>query len=240
MANPLPKKRIPHDKNCTLGKPVEWFAENKGKWSDPNLREHCTCGNNPLDVADFHRMNLPRHLWGADLEGVTASVRPQVSKFLERIHKVRANAISLYLCGDPGVGKTGAAAVVLKEARAWGYTAFYISVERLREAYKERAAFDSELSVWERCRTVDFLLLDDLRESDIKERDFTVHDIRGLIVARNDKALVTLLTSTMLPKAWEKEAPGITNAIQQSCALLHVTGKNRHVATQEDKNSIFS
>lgn len=194
-----------------------------------------------LDRDDFVRINLPRPLWGADLAGVPESVRAGVTKFLGHIKEVKTKGYSLYVCGSKGAGKSGVGALVLKEARSWGFTAYAIAVPDLRDAVRAHTAFDFESSVFDRCRTVDFLLLDDLRLTDITEKFFTINDIRNLVISRFDRGLITVITSPVLPSAWrDSNCELISDAVLKACATLEVVGEDRHAASVQSKNEFLS
>lgn len=153
---------------------------------------------------------------------------------------MRGKGISLYLHGDPGTGKTGIGVLILKEARAWGYTALFASVADLREAVRHRD-YSRESTITDKARTVDFLLLDDLCEADINEKTFNMHEVRNLLISRWDKGLVTILTSTLIPGQWrEKKAEDVANGIHKTCVSLRVTGPNRHSEQATIKSSILA
>lgn len=197
------------------------------------------CGFNPLDSVDFERMRLPFELWRASKAGLSASIHEPITNFVDRIRDVKASNVSLYLHGTKGSGKTGAGVIILKEARSWGFTAYSISVTELREAVRTHEAFDLEGSVMDRCRSVDFLMLDDLRSEDAAEKLFTINDIRNLIVSRHDRGLPTVITSLLGPTQWATLAPMIGDAFEKCCAVQHVSGPNRHQSSIESKNSFL-
>jgi len=184
-------------------------------------------------------MHLPLELWCSSKALLTASVLVPITKFSEKILEVKEKNVGLFLHGDVGSGKTGAACVVLKEARAWGFTAYAISVTELRDAVRTYAAFDSESTIMDRARNVDFLLLDDLREEDATEKIFGINDIRNLIVSRHDRGLPTIITSLLGPMAWSKLAPGVAAAAEKCCAVQKVVGDNRHEVTAKAKNEFL-
>ncbi len=231
MAKALLKKREPHLDSCFLKNP-----------NSPKAKEHtrpfCDCGENPLDEDDWRRMHIPKPLWSATFDGVTEDAKDSICKFAFRIQEVRKKSISLYISGPKGVGKSGAATMILKEARAWGFTAFSISVTQLREAIRSHTAFDNESTVMDRARNVDFLLLDDLRAEDATEKLFSINDIRNLIVNRYDRGFPTIITSVLGPMEWGI-APCINDAIQKCCATLDIQGPDRHEAEQDTKNEFL-
>lgn len=187
-------------------------------------------------------MHLPVALWDASFEHVTESAREPIRKFATRAKEVKEKGVSLYLHGTKGSGKTGAATMILKEGRSWGFTAFCLSVTELREAIRTHTPFDGESTIADRCRNVDFLLLDDLRAEDAVEKMFNINDIRNLIVSRYDRGLPTLITSPLAPMDWGKapaNAPGIRDAIEKCCAVLKIDGPDRHKQAQEAKNAFL-
>lgn len=194
-----------------------------------------------LDNEDFMRINLPRPLWSVNLAGVPEQVRPAVAKFVGHIKEVKTKGYSLYICGSKGAGKSGVASLILKEARSWGFTAYAVTVSDLRDAVRAHTAFDYETSVFDRCRTVDFLLLDDLRLTDIGEKFFTINDIRNLILSRFDRGLITVITSMVGPSDWRgNNCEMVSDAIVKACATLEVVGDDRHAASVASKNEFLS
>lgn len=202
-----------------------------------HVNKVCTCMANPLDEEDFTRMNLPKSLWDVALEGITEPAREAIKNFSGKIQKAYENGVGLYISGERGRGKTSAAIVALKEARAWGFPGYCISVSQLRDAIRAHASFDAESLVADRCRTVDFLLLDDLRAQDVDEKFFTINDVRNLIVNRYDSGLPTLVTSSVAPTEWGKLSTQIQEAVDKCCAVLTVTGKDRSKEGPQDKKS---
>jgi len=242
MANPLPKKRGPHMAGCSLNKPPEWFKTNlvNGEPSGPERAEYCSCGGNPLQVEELARMRIPRSLWGCDLAGVTDAIKTRVTNFTQRLHRAKQEASGLYLYGEAGTGKSGAAAVILKESRLWGWNSLFITTNELRDSVRDHLQFDSESSIWDRCRTVDFLVIDDLNERDIVEKFFTIHDICGLIFSRANSGLVTIVISRLFPNDWNtKSAPMVFNTIEKHLIGIEVVGENRHQIQQAKRASLL-
>jgi DNA replication protein DnaC len=230
MAKALSKQRAPHTAECSLNNPK----------AEKELRRSCNCGNNPLNEADFTRMRIPRHLWGASLGGVPVSVRESIANYLKNICKAKASGGSLLLHGVPGVGKTGTGVVVLKEARTWGFSTYATTSSELREAVRAHTTFDYESSVYEWCRTVDFLLLDDLGKTDAAEKFFTLNDIRGLILSRQDRGLITIITSTLDVNAWRLSGcDSFADALYTACLPLEITGDDLRDAAIETKAKLF-
>jgi DNA replication protein DnaC len=193
-----------------------------------------------LNEADFVRMRLPRHLWDASIGGVPESVRDSVANYLKNICKAKSSGGSLLFHGKPGRGKTGAGVVVLKEARTWGFSTYVTTTSELREAVRAHTTFDYESSVYEWCRTVDFLLLDDVGETDVTEKFFTLNDIRGLLLNRQDRGLITVVTSARDVNAWRiAKCDAFADALYKACICIEVTGADLRKEAIKIKNELL-
>lgn len=148
-----------------------------------------------LTADDMRRMNVPEGLWRTRLQWVPESVRPTVQNYCEHFDTMAEKGAGLLLWGQEGVGKSGIGAVVAKEARARGYTVFFTSIVELREAVRERRPFDESFSTLERCREVDFLVLDNLQESDVSESFVNLTTVEDLMVGRGTKLKCSILTT---------------------------------------------
>jgi len=183
---------------------------------------------------DFERMNLPEEFWRAKVNETAESVRSIVHSYLFRIPELVQKGAGLYLHGPVGVGKTGIAALVAKEARARGFTVFFIGVWELREAVKSKMQFDDSASVLDRCRNVDVLVLDNLREEDEKEYMVNGRMLEELIAYRKLKKRVTIATSRMTPMDLRGKMPGLYDATVGSLVPIAVIGDNRRVRAHQD------
>ena len=113
-----------------------------------------------LTAEDMARMNVPEGLWRTRLQWVPKSILTTMQNYCENFDTMAEKGAGLLLWGHEGVGKSGAASVIAKEARARGYTVFFTTIVELREAVRERRLFDESSSVLERCRDVNVLVLD--------------------------------------------------------------------------------
>lgn len=148
-----------------------------------------------LTAEDMARMNVPEGLWRTRLQWVPKSIFAALQNYCENFNVMAEKGAGLLLWGHEGVGKSGAATVVAKEARARGYTVFYTSIVELREAVRERRLFDESSSVLERCRDVDVLILDNLQESDVSEPHVNLAVVEDLLVGRGAKLKISILTT---------------------------------------------
>lgn len=181
--------------------------------------------------ADLERMNLPEEFWHAKVQGVSAAVRPALEKYLRRVDEMVKTGAGLMVCGAPGVGKTGVAALVLKEARARGYTAMFCRLWELREMLRSRMEFDAEMSVAERVREVDALVLDDLCAQDMTAKFFTPAEIVSLVKYRASRRRVTLVTTRMTQR--DLDTPPM-DELMDVLLLFGVTGPNLYEQRQRE------
>ena len=112
----------------------------------------------PLGIPDFERMNLPQAYWRAKVQNVAEEVRPLVARYLLKMDQMVENGVGMIVLGEPGVGKTGIAALVAKEARSRGYVVMFTSVWELRELIRAKVRFDDELSMMQRAADVPVLI----------------------------------------------------------------------------------
>ncbi len=176
--------------------------------------------------SDFERMNLPRDFWRATVQDVPEDLRDIVNRYLVNTDAMMKRGAGLLLMGDPGVGKTGIAALISKEARARGYTCYFTTIWELRECVKNRIDFETGMSVLGRCRDVHVLTLDGLDLTDKKDWNFDVHTIEELIRFRAAQRRVTIITTRLGPDVLDAEMPALLTATQGCMVALRVTGPN--------------
>ena len=191
-----------------------------------------------LGVTDFERMNLPHEFWRAVVQVVPESMRDIVTRYLVNTDAMVKRGAGMMLSGDPGVGKTGIAALVLKEARSRGYTAYFTSVWELRECVKTRIDFEDGKSVPHRCREVDVLVLDGLDEGDKKDFHFDARDIEHLIKYRGARRKVTVVTTRMSPTELASSMSGLMIAAQGCMVPLRVIGEDLRQSRSEELNRV--
>ena len=184
--------------------------------------------------ADFERMHLPEEYWRTKVSGVPESVRTAVVRYLLKIDEMCLEGIGLLLVGASGVGKSGVASLVLKEARAHGHTGWFGSVWELREMIRSRVPFADDLTMLQRARNVDVLVLDDLRPDDVTQGWFGRSEIEALVAARAASRLVTVITSRMKPAVLYRELPSLMDSVQGCMVDMAIVGANLREARQEE------
>jgi len=184
---------------------------------------------------DLTRMNLPEGFWRAKVQQVPESLRATIVRYMHRLDEMVHRPAGLLLWGGVGVGKSGAAAVVAKEARARGYTVYFVPVWELREDIRSRTMFDDTTTTLDRCRQVDLLVLDGLRGEDAKQPMFGARELEDLLSARANRRRPTLLTTQLAPRAFRDcGLAGAFEAMRGTLVALEVTGENRREAEHKD------
>lgn len=179
----------------------------------------------PLERGDLERIGLPEAFWRGKLQGLPQAAATIVVNYLDKFDRLRPNGMGLALAGPAGHGKTSLASIVARELRLRGYSVFFITTWDLREAIRTRATFDAEQPVMERIRTVDVLILDNLRAEDATDHFLGRRVIEEILVGRAVAAKPSIVTTPLVfgelddPKgAWR----GMLNAGRLTYA--HVQG----------------
>ena len=158
---------------------------------------YCSSCRHTLTANDLQRMNVPEQFWKATVPEATESVRPVIQNFIENFKLLFAQGAGIYLSGAPGVGKTSAAVVLLKAARARFKSGYFARVAELRDAIRLQHDFDADQTVLSRAREVDMLVVDAFSEVDFKLPYFKLEDLMDLVAQRGQRQRVTVVTTTL-------------------------------------------
>jgi len=172
-------------------------------------------------------MNLPEEFWRVKIQSVAESVRGTVFNYLSNTDKMLERGAGFLLTGDAGVGKTAIAALICKEVRATGNTAYFTSVWELREGTRSKLLFDGEMSLLDRCLNVDVLVLDNLCAEDAKENyNLPPRSIIELLSLRGSRKRASILTTQLDIAGLRQHFPGLLEAVQGYMVCLGVKGGN--------------
>lgn len=179
------------------------FGESWRRWALPKDDQDFL----KLEDQDLKRMYLPAEFWESKLSDFAKDTmvhnalgkKYPVAKFfkatLANMATLRRKGYGPLICGDSGVGKTALAAMILKEARRRKYTTFFAMVWDLRDSISHRLMFDVNHTIMERCRDVDFLVLDGLEGDQGFQRILPISEIERLVVWRGQQGKVTIVTT---------------------------------------------
>jgi DNA replication protein DnaC len=180
-----------------------------------------------VTFADLKRMNVPPEFWSCGLEGVTPTVRTEISNYQTHFRTFERAGSGLYLYGLPGVGKTGAAVALLKFMRSNYHDGYFIKVSEVREAMRLQLDFDADMTISERVRSVDFLVLDSLTGQDLSLPYFRIEDLIALVALRGESHKPTVVTSTLEPSLVIFEKANFFPTVGKFLVTQEVTGDNR-------------
>lgn len=187
-----------------------------------------------LSKQDLKRMRLPEAFWRAKLGDVPAKSKPTIEKYVSKIKEMHSRGIGLLILGNPGVGKTSIASVLLKESRARGYPGLFVSVWELRESVKDRIAYDDNMSFFAKCREVETLVLDDVKQIDPREIFLKESKIAELVRFRSARKKVTFITYTGSIDDFKNNLKDISSAVVGSIVSMTVVGPNLKSATHRE------
>jgi DNA replication protein DnaC len=190
-----------------------------------------------LDAEDFTRMNLPAELWDVTLEGVTPSVAQPVRTYIEKIDEMFTDGVGFTFSGGAGVGKSGTAAVLAKAVRSRRHPVHFITIADLRESIRARSLFDDTISIFERCRSVEFLVLDALRQADAEDIFLKAVDLERLVEHRVAWKRPTIITTRLTGGECAKSFGGVLEAVKARSLWVEVAGEDRRAKGQENLNA---
>lgn len=176
---------------------------------------------------DLIRMNLPSELWMASSNKIPASALPSIQQYGKKIDEMLREGLGFVLVGGSGVGKTGGAAVLAKTVKCYGYSVLFVTVSDLREMIRSHIVFDDR-SMLERAKSVDFLILDNLKPEDEKDPSNILHAsaLAALVEHRVVWKRSTLITTRIKPTELPTMFPGLVEAIKTRSPFLAVEGEN--------------
>jgi DNA replication protein DnaC len=182
-------------------------AVQKHQMSDGNAPPGEARTARALTQADLLMMRLPERFWNASIDKVPAGKSCFiVQQYLRKINEVMAKGIGLLLHGANGVGKTSAAAVIIKHARRHGHTALFMRAAELLKSDLHRTYFDPARTqtIYQRACSVKVLVIDDLGKEHHPESGFmagyATDLLEDIIRERSARLLSTIITTNMDPK----------------------------------------
>jgi DNA replication protein DnaC len=178
-------------------------------------------------------MWLPEKYWSVKF----ASILPEgsehkriIGRYLHLICTLVDSGKGLLLYGDNSQGKTSASAVILKEARRWGYTGLFVRSNEVVDASMSNVKFDTSFSLKERAKHVDLLIMDDLGKEYRADSGWSVRLIDNLIRHRVQNRLSTIVTSNMQLEAIEEVyKPSMVKAMIGALYPVMVSGHDYRV-----------
>ncbi len=192
-----------------------------------------------IDVAKraVGRSQLPQEALQWSIDTVQdATARQHLKKYESRLTDMLDRGTGLILSGDVGVGKTVAAALLGKTAMTWQYSVLMISHTSLQESLTSFEVNGDGFSLKERIRQVQLLILDGMNEGFLVDQKFGPLQVEELISRRNQKQLVTMLTTRLSAETFQKtkESRSLFSVMQGSMIGIRIKGDDLRAKRNSD------
>jgi len=151
-----------------------------------------------LNIGDRELMNMPMKYWDTAMfdKIPDGSYKDAVRNYLENFNHMMKSGIGLLLYGIHGRGKTSIACVVAKVARMYEKSVYFSRASELRDKILKYEKFDDGVTILERVKRVDLLIIDDLSK-ETKGSEYNEGFWEDLIRIRADNYRATIITSNL-------------------------------------------
>jgi DNA replication protein DnaC len=195
-----------------------------------------------LNQADFRRVNVGRLYWGCTRSGIQSEqARKGVTAYTDKVGEMVRDGVGLLISGARGVGKTGAAVVVIKAAILGGFTTYFVTHAELRDLqFQDRVFGDGSdgITVNQRILNAQLLVIDGLDREFQTDRAFGPLQLVRLLTRRNSNKLATVITTRIAREFKEKEEyADLYDALRQSMLPITIVGINLRDTMQRDLES---
>lgn len=170
-----------------------------------------------LNRDDMIRARIPRRHWQAKLDSAQPSVRDKIQKYIKNMATLESRGVGLLMWGPNGTGKTSATVVIGKEYRRRGRSLLFLECAELKSAVVSGEMFDDDQTLWERAKSVQVLILDDLGKGVQDRTGFGMRVIDELIRHRNANQRVTFVTTNIPIRALHEELKESTMHSLKEC-----------------------
>lgn len=193
-----------------------------------------------LTQDDLVRARIPSRYWTVNLAGVQAQVREIADRYLKEIEQMHDKGVGLLLWGANGVGKTSLSVVIGKEYRRRGHSLMFLESAELKGAIIHNEAFDDEQTLWDRAKSVDVLIIDDLGKGVQDNTGFGARVLDELVRHRNANKRVTFITTNMTLKALEDDLKASTMHSLKECIYpVRVSGEDLRERAKQEIGSLL-
>lgn len=202
-----------------------------------------------LTQGDMERMKIPCRYWSVRFDEISdvsvegyPSPRDMVKRYITNMAEMRQRGGGLVLYGSNGTGKTSACVYVAKEYRRRGHTVLFLEAAELKGLVMEKAAFDEDETWWDRAKSVDVLVIDDLGKETLDSTGFGAALFDELLRARNARKLVTFITSNVPPRLWQTDLglrDSTAHVLKECTVPVKVTGGDKRGPVSGELNQIL-
>lgn len=198
----------------------------------------------PLTEDDLRLMRVPERFWGSSIDQVSDGKHKTVAlTYIRRLTEAISRGGGLLLWGDNGVGKTALAVVIQKQARRMGFTGLFIRSADLLRADMNKQWFDSThtQTVYERARSVDLLVLDDMGKEHHAPSGYAAgyapDMLEDLVRDRSSRLRSMIVTTNMTPTEIKSDSiykGSMSEILKGSTMALKFTGPDHREAEKDD------
>lgn len=179
--------------------------------------------------AHLKACNIPEDYWDCDFSNYLGppNVRDSGKRYLQNLSSNKEEGVGIIFGGPPGPGKTTIAAIILKYLARAGWPCWMTSLGEIVENIQRSWNSDDEHTAefLQKCRTVDFLLIDDLGKEHTGPSGFSSTIFDNLIRYRVQHRLPTFVTTNLTRKTIkERYGDALLSLIEGKCTVVTVNG----------------
>jgi DNA replication protein DnaC len=196
--------------------------------------------------ADLRRVNLGKAFWGSRSDMIQhPQTRELVLRYRRNVVQMAKTGSGLMFNGAIGVGKTSAAACVVKEAVAAGLSAYFVThteLKELRFEKKESLFGDGSdgITVRKKIETAHLLVIDGLNEPFFTDNIFGTLQLEELLIKRYAEKHATILTTRSGATLKMEKHADLFDIVSQCMVPVQMSGKNMRDRDREDlKSRVF-
>lgn len=185
-----------------------------------------------ITKAHLRLANIGEDYWTCDFSNYQgpAIAKDSAKTYLKSLADMKQQGVGILFGGPPGPGKTTIAIVIMKYLARAGWTVWTTSlgeiVENIQTSWNDKDNEDAA-EFLNRCRTADFLLIDDLGKEHSGASGFSGTIFDNLIRYRVQHRLPTFLT-TNLSRAGIQHRYGdaLLSLVEGKCRVVVVDGED--------------
>jgi DNA replication protein DnaC len=188
--------------------------------------------NRKVTDKDLRRVNLGKTFWMTTASQIQdENVRSVVVRYQGRMDEMVRTGSGILFTGGAGVGKTSAAACLLKAAIARGYTTYFVTHDELRELRFDKTGRlfgdgTDGVTVKQKIERAQVLVLDGFNYPFLTDKAFGPLELERLIHKRNSMMLTTVLTTRVAAELKHSQHEDLFEVVRSGMAPMEIRGRN--------------
>lgn len=193
----------------------------------------------------LERMRIPRRFRKARFSRVSeGECKKTIQRYISKMSEVIRRGYGLLIWGKNDTGKTSVASIVAMEARRMGHTVLFLRVNEYLTGTVNGAVFNDAMTLAERSRSVDLLVLDDLGKEQVNLNGTGAISglaiIEDLLRDRYGAEKSTIITTNMPPDVLEKHyGPSFIGVLKDSTTVVKLAGPSQRDIEKEEMVSFM-